>query len=107
MVVEVGGGDEGVGLQDEVDGFGLALGFLDGCLRASPEKMLPLTAMIFWPGASLALSAGPSQRTSEMMPSPVTRMPMEYQTLMAAAAAAAAEAMVRSEWLGLSVKTSL
>ena len=30
VVVEVGGGDEGVALEDEVDGFGLALGFFDG-----------------------------------------------------------------------------
>ncbi len=33
VVVEVGGGDEGVGLEDEVDGFGLALGVFDGGLE--------------------------------------------------------------------------
>ena len=30
VVVDVGEGDEGVGLQDEVDGLGLAFGVLDG-----------------------------------------------------------------------------
>ena len=55
--------------------------FWTAVLSASPEKIVPLTAMIFWPGASLALSAGPPQRTSEMTPSVLTRRPMEYQKL--------------------------
>ncbi len=34
VVVDVAGGDEGVALEDEVDGFGLALGFFDGCAES-------------------------------------------------------------------------
>ena len=70
--------------------------------RASAEKMLPLTAMIFWPGKSFALSAGPFQRMSAMLPSPVRRMPMEYQTSMPPRRPPV-EAIVRAERLGLSV----
>ena len=33
VVVEVGGGDEGVALEDEVDGFGFALGVFDRFLE--------------------------------------------------------------------------
>ena len=60
MIVDVGGGDEGVGLEDEVDWVGFAFGVRRwrSC-RSSLEKTWPLTPMIFMPGASLALSAGP------------------------------------------------
>ena len=74
-----------LGLQEEVDGFLAGFGVLTmACWRASAEKTMPLTAMIFWPGASLALSAGPPQRTSLMVPSLLSCRPSEYQTLGAA-----------------------
>ena len=60
----------------------LPLASLIAAWRASAEKMLPLTAMIFEPGAMLALSAGLAQRTSAMAPSLLTRRPMEYQVLI-------------------------
>src|SRR5579871_4190648 len=85
----------------------LPLAFLMAAVRASAEETRPSTAMIFWPGASLALSAGPDQRTSEITHSALTRRPREYQTLRPPRRGPPAMAMVRSEALGLSVKTSL
>src|SRR5260370_12737180 len=85
----------------------LPFAFLMADLRASAEKTTPLTAMIFWPGASLALSAGPGTRACELAPSGLTRVPVEDQTVVPAAGSPPGEAVGRSGGVGVAVWTGL
>ena len=58
VVVDVGEGDEGVGLEDEVDGLGLALGVLDGGLEGVGGEDVAVDGDDLLAGGELGLVGG-------------------------------------------------
>ena len=70
-------------------GSDVAFGGVDGGLEGVAGEDVAVDGDDLLAGGERALSAGPFQRTSVMVPSALTRRPREYQTLRPRGAAAA------------------